>query len=417
MSEEATPGDVVNAPTQLIRVINESSLASGSQLKLLETFQPHFNAVRKIVEKSQFIIVNDATQIDQIKAAKAARLELKKHRLAADKERAELKEDYLRTGQAIDKVAGVIKSMAQAEELRLEEQEKFAERQETARKSALNTARTAELQAVGVADPSFYGLGDMPDETYAKLLAGHRDAHIARLEAQKAAIGETARAREEARIKDEQRAEEEKRLRAENERLEAERLKAEEAARIERERREAEAKDLQRQWEERTNKEKAEADERARQTRIEADLRAVEQRRLADEQLKKERDARAAAERERTEAAERQRKAEKEAQDARDALAAREKADAERKAKEDAEARRKDEEAQRARETAAMAPPIDTTNDFAVGVQEGVIVFPAKPLPRRMARPAALRLAAYIVSLTTEDDEEFLDILAAIRNT
>lgn len=59
---------------------------------------------------------------------------------------------------------------------------------------------------------------------------------------------------------------------------------------------------------------------------------------------------------------------------------------------------------------------IDTTNDYMVGVQGTYIVMGSYPRTH-MGKDRALRLAAWLVALADPGDDEFREVLKAIRET
>jgi len=61
-------------------------------------------------------------------------------------------------------------------------------------------------------------------------------------------------------------------------------------------------------------------------------------------------------------------------------------------------------------------PVPETFNRFLVGVNGPSVVF-LRPVPRRLSRPEAMNLAAYLVALGEETPGDFDRLLAAIRNT
>ena len=268
---------------ELARVVEEVGLEPASATRLLETFQPYFNQVMTIYEKSSKIVVTDATQLTEMKQAKAARLSLREVRVASEKTRKAFKADALKACNIIDKVAGVITTMADIEEARLLEQEQFAARAEAERKASLKIMREAELRAVGV-DPTFYQW-DIPAQQFASLISGIKAEQKAKIEAAELAKAESAKA-ELARI------EEERKVRAENERLRLEARQREAAAELERKKVAAERKAL----EEKAAKDKADLEAKARKSRIEAEDKARKEREAAEAVLRKEREERAAIE-------------------------------------------------------------------------------------------------------------------------
>jgi hypothetical protein len=328
--------------TDLALIVSEQGLAVDRAKPLLDVYSPFFASAQALLEKSRAITVTDATQVAQIKAARSARLALREVRVEAEKKRKELKEESLRTGKAIDGIANVLKLMLEPEEARLEECEKFAERVEAARIAALVAARTERLRPFGV-DPLHYGLREMTDEAFDQLVGMLSREREAKLEAERKAAEAAEKARQE-------REAEEARIRAENARLKAEA----DAARKEQERRDAEA--------------------RAERERIEAEA-------------KKERDRLAAEARAEREARER---AEREAREAREAA---ERAEADRKAAEAAEAKKR----AAAEAKAKRAPDREKVKTLAAGVR--AVVIPEATTPEGIA---AMRRAANMLRDVSE---------------
>lgn len=62
-----------------------------------------------------------------------------------------------------------------------------------------------------------------------------------------------------------------------------------------------------------------------------------------------------------------------------------------------------------------MANEIDTTNKFFVGVTSSGVVI-AHPPRGPMSPEDALLLAAYLVALSTKDEQDFLAVLHAVEN-
>lgn len=240
---------MVAEKNQLTRCIEQNGLAVDKSTALVDAFMPLFVETEKLLASADSIVVSDATQLTEMKQARAARLQLKEIRVAAERHRKAFKEEYLRSGRAIDSIAALIKDKIEPVEKRLQEQEEFAAREEQKRKDALRISRQQQLQPLGV-DTSPYRLEEMTVDAFTQLLESSRIAHQARLDAAKKAEEERAAAEQKRRT-------EEYRLRLENERLKAEQeeqrqLAAQQAA-------EAEA---------------ALANERAARAKIEADQRA-----------------------------------------------------------------------------------------------------------------------------------------------
>lgn len=287
---------------ETVAIIRQERLPVQVSDHMQASFAPHFTAAREILEKSRSVTVTDASQKAQVKLAREYRLGLKNIRVASDKTRKELKDEYLRTGRAIDGFHSILLQLTASEEKRLQEQEDFAERQEAARKLALKSARAEELSRYQFAGAAFLALGDMPEAEYQSVLEGAKASHAAKLAAaekaeQERQAREKAEAEERERIRlenirlREEAAKREAELKAEREkvaaeqRAERERLAAEQKAKDEAARKalEAEQAEKRRIYEEHQAKLKAEQEARAK---LEAELRAkkeAEERKLAAE--------------------------------------------------------------------------------------------------------------------------------------
>jgi hypothetical protein len=285
----------------LSRIVYDSGLSQTSAEHLVATFMPFFAEAVTLCEEAKSIVVTDATQKTEMKQAREKRLALRDLRINAEKARKALKEDSLRTGKAIDNVAAVISKTIEPVEARLEEAEKFAERAEAARKSALVVARKAMLAPYGT-DTTYINLGDMPQDQFDALYSQVTSAHEAKIAAAKKAeedriAAEVARAAEEARVRAEN-----ERLRQEREAAIAKQREAEAAARKEAEARDAEVRRLKAQAEaerrkaqEESDRQRAEIEAKAKKEREAAEAVARKER-LAREKLEAEKKAAAAAE-------------------------------------------------------------------------------------------------------------------------
>jgi len=244
---------------QIIEVITESGVEKSTALTLQDSFMPFFQQAEEWKNKAKELKVTDVSQTREMKMAREARLALKEIRVNADKKRKELKEDSLRYGKAVQGVYNVIEYLIVPIEKHLEEQEKFAEIQESKRKDELKEARQKELEPYQEFIP-FVDLREMSEEDYNKLLSG-------------------------AKLQLEQKLESERKI--EQERIAKEKAEAEERARIE-----AENKKLKQEAEERERKEQAEAKLRAEQEakRLEAEKR---EREAYEAKIKAEQEAKA----------------------------------------------------------------------------------------------------------------------------
>ena len=283
--------------TGIARVIQDTGLVPTSAAALREAFEPIFAQAESLVAQSAGIVVSDATQVSEMKRARAARLQLKDIRVGCEKVRKELKADSLNYGRAIDAVAKVIAGIIEPEESRLEEAEKFAERAEAARQESLRKAR-AEALSPFCADVTIYPLGTMTEAAFAELLGGLQAAHEKRL-------ADARKAEEDRKAREEAERAEQARIRAENERLRLENEAKDRAIREEREKAHRESEALKAAAI--AQQAQREADARAERERVEAERRA------AEEKARKEREAIEAKARAEREAAERKAAAEREA--------------------------------------------------------------------------------------------------------
>lgn len=259
--------------TQLATIIKQAGLAPASSNLVIESFSPLYLGAVELVRLGRGVEVKDEGDVAGIEKAREMRLKLRAIRCTAENTRKNLKDESLRYGKAIDRVAAVVKDLIEPVEAELEEQEKIVERMEAFRKSELMAARQAELLPLGV-DVRLYALADMPEEAYQSLLATSKNARADRVEAERQAE-ENRKAAEEAR------AAEEKRVRAENERLrkEAAVKEAEYVAELEAERKKAKAACAAAEAAakgEREAREKAEAEMRAQQAAAAAKAKADE---------------------------------------------------------------------------------------------------------------------------------------------
>lgn len=360
---------------QLAVIVEKEHLSGETGLSLQQSYAPLFAQARGVIEKSRGIVVTDGKQKLEITMARACRLELKAIRVAADKTRRDLKDESLRKGRAIDGFFNILSELVANEETRLENHEKFVERQEAARKEALRVERTKVLTDMQ-ADPTIYQCGEMTEETFQQLVEGIRLA--------RAAAAERARKEEAERIEREtkERAEQE-RIRAENERLKAEAAEREKKAAIERELAE---KELRRLAEEKAETERAAKAERERIAKENADREAA----LAAERARVAKEKADAEEKTRRELAEQKRFADE--QRAKDKAAADAVAKKEREAREKAEAalqaqRDAEEQKRRAAEEtvrrAANAPNKDKLIAYAHAI--AAIDFPQFSTPESQA--------------------------------
>lgn len=286
-------------------------------------FLPYLDQISQAETLVKAIKITDASQVEEIKLAKEYNKALAKTRIAVEKTRKELKDESLREGQSIDALAKVVTNLIAPLEKYSYEQSRFVELKEAAEREARKSERLAQIAPLGLLVNAEL-VADMDAETW--------EAYYAGLVAKDKAAKEEAARAEAARIEAERKeAEERERVRLENEALKAqierERKEAAEAAKLELEKRaKAEAE----------FRAKVEKERREAEAKLEIERAKIEAERTAErakqEAERKESEAKAKAERE-----------------------AREKVEAELREKEAAE-RKAREEAEEAERKAKAAP-------------------------------------------------------------
>lgn len=113
-------------PEQKFQVmIKEASLDESRANYLLHNFSNHFKEASEWARKAKDIIVTNENQTVMMEMARTGRLFLSKKRQEIEKARKWMKEPALREGQAIDKIANLLKDTIIPTEQHLERQEKF----------------------------------------------------------------------------------------------------------------------------------------------------------------------------------------------------------------------------------------------------------------------------------------------------
>jgi hypothetical protein len=168
----------------LIKLIESSNLEKSKADYMLAKFQDFSAIAEEWAEKSKTIKVTSVMQTEDMEKAKEGRLLLKKKRVEIEKTRKDLKEQSLREGQAIDKIAKTLIGMIEPTEDYLEQQEKYVEIQEAKRKEELKALRTEQLKPYEV-HTELYRLDLMSDAEFNDLLVIKKTAHEHRLQAEK----------------------------------------------------------------------------------------------------------------------------------------------------------------------------------------------------------------------------------------
>lgn len=246
--------------------INQSHLPKVMGDTLMESFNPFWEQTEKWRELADKLVVTDASQTKEMEDARVARLALKNIRTSVEKKRKELKEDSLRTGQTIDSVANILKSMIEPIEKHLETQERFIFIQMEKQDAENQRVREEALQPFGV-DVSFYNLKQMPESDFQMLLSSIKIAHENK-------IAEALRLEQERIANEEKQKKEQEKIRMENERLKKERQELELKMKKEKEKQDAKLKQemeekrkLQEEIDAREERERLQLEEQKKQER------------------------------------------------------------------------------------------------------------------------------------------------------
>ena len=270
------------AISDLTKAVQESNLPTTKAEALEAAFMPFFKQAAQHCETAFSIKVTNIGQTATMGEARQERLALREIRIAKEKVRKQVKEDALREGKAIDKIANFLDSVIEPMEKYLLDQEEYGKRLQEKVQAEQRDLRMCEFGKYIEFLPPGVDLGTIAEEEHAKHL------HMAK------ALWE-AREAEQNRIENE-RIEREKReaaereaMRAENERLRKE--AAEQAEILAKERAEVERLRAEQEAKEQAERERIAAENRAK---MEADN--AERERLRKEQAEKEAKEKAAME-------------------------------------------------------------------------------------------------------------------------
>ena len=261
------------AISDLTKAVQESNLPTTKAEALEAAFMPFFKQAAQHCETAFSIKVTNIGQTATMGEARQERLALREIRIAKEKVRKQVKEDALREGKVIDKIANFLDSVIEPMEKYLLDQEEYGKRLQEKVQAEQRDLRMCEFGKYIEFLPPGVDLGTISEEEHAKHL------HMAK------ALWE-AREAEQNRIENE-RIEREKReaaereaMRAENERLRKE--AAEQAEILAKERAEVERLRAEQEAKERAERERIAAENRAK---MEADN--AERERLRKEQAEK----------------------------------------------------------------------------------------------------------------------------------
>lgn len=216
----------VTTGTELATITTQAGMEEKSAHALIAAFLPLKTRLDDACADALLVAVKDESDTKGMEHAKAAQKTVREIRLEVEATRKKFKENALRTGQAIDKIAGLFTDQIEPVEARLKELAEFAKRAEQARKEKIATERAEKLRAVEV-DPAIYPLAVMEEAAFESLLEGSTLA----FEKRKQITAEQARAKLAAEQAQAKALQEQK---AENDRLRKEQADKDAAAKKER---------------------------------------------------------------------------------------------------------------------------------------------------------------------------------------
>ena len=258
---------MTNENKQLVEIIQANGIILTEAESIVTCFGVHLANATRLVEDAKSITVADENDQEGMDSARTVRLALAKVRVASETARKDFKSEYLKKGRAIDDIAKMVSKLIEPVEEQLDDMEKTALRLAKERKEKALTERYDErmrlLKPYCGINTVVHDFKNMTEDAFQSILAMQKTVYEAN---------------------------EAKRIKEEAERVELERLQKEEQARIlienEKLKKEKEERD-EKDRIEREAREKKEAEEKAKR-----DLEIAEQRRIDDERIATERNAR-----------------------------------------------------------------------------------------------------------------------------
>ncbi|TGM17277.1 hypothetical protein EHQ90_07810, partial [Leptospira stimsonii] len=207
---ETTLSIIENAENPIVSLVEKFvDLEPETRQSLTKSFVEFLSQADEWESRKTELLVTDASQTKEMKAAKEARLTLKKIRVNAEHTRKRLKQDSLQKGKAIDSIAKIINEKIEPLETYYEAQEKFVEIEEAKRIQKLRDERIPKL-APYVENVAYFDLVNMTESAFQDLVLSSKSASEAKAEKEKKDNEE--------RIAKEQEAESERaKIKAENE--------------------------------------------------------------------------------------------------------------------------------------------------------------------------------------------------------
>ncbi len=114
-----------NENSLIVIEANKMNLEPEAKKTLLDSFTNYFEEAEKLKSEALAIKVESINQLEDMQKARMLRLRIKPIRIEVEKTRKRLKADSLRTGNAIDGFANIIKLLIEPIEKHLQDQEDF----------------------------------------------------------------------------------------------------------------------------------------------------------------------------------------------------------------------------------------------------------------------------------------------------
>jgi hypothetical protein len=155
-------------------------ISEANSAMLQDKFEVFYLQAEEWRNTAENIQVYDISQVEEMKTARVARLAIRDVRVNVEKTRKALKEDSLRYGQAVDKVAKVLTGLIEPIELNLESKEKFKERIEAEQRELIRKEREAIISKYEWNNVTNINLGAMDQDKFDTLLADAEMLFIAK---------------------------------------------------------------------------------------------------------------------------------------------------------------------------------------------------------------------------------------------
>lgn len=156
----------------LVKVIEESGLEEATKAIIENTFLERYQAIKEYEEKVKSIVVTDDSQADLMVEAKEIRLEIRKYRTSAEKDKDKLKAGSIKYGKAIQAAYNETERVCKEYEDHLKAQEDFTEIQSMKRAEITRKERQEHIQEYSQYVPLGIDLGYLGVDDFTNLYNG-----------------------------------------------------------------------------------------------------------------------------------------------------------------------------------------------------------------------------------------------------